>query len=115
MKRTCHKGVVLGHIGKHDQFGTAYRVAIGGKFSCFFDYFARFAHGFHIDAGFGGGNIHRRADLARLRKRIRYRLDKPSFALGASLLHQRTVASDKVYAERVGGTVKRFCDLYIIL
>jgi hypothetical protein len=81
--RACHKGVIFGNIGKNNELRAADRIVISCKIGGFLYYLAHSLYGSHIYACFGGRNVYRRTDTARLGKRFGYSFDKIFGKLGA--------------------------------
>ena len=70
MKGPGHKGVVLGGVGEDDELGAADAVAVTGEIGSLLDDLAHLAHRVHVDAGFCGGDVDRRADEIRHRQSL---------------------------------------------
>ena len=114
MKSTCHERVVFRRIAKYHKLCSTDALPIACQSRSFFNYAAHHANGIHIDSGLRRADVYRRADKIRLCKRTRNGFNEFTIARTETLLDERTVAADKVYADRLGSTVKCFCVFYRI-
>ena len=63
---TRHKGVILRRIAEHHQLGSTHAHIAARQFGCLSNYGAHHLHSVHVDAAFGGTDVHRRTHHVRL-------------------------------------------------
>ena len=111
MEGTCHKGVILGDVGKDHQLGTADGVAVTGEIGGALDGTAHHADGVHVDARLGGGYVDGGADKLGFRERLGNDRDEVFCPLCHAFLHECGKAADKVDAHGIRRTLERFGNL----
>ena len=110
-----HEGVILGNVAEDNELGAAEAAVVGGEFRRFFDDLTHCVDGVHVDARFGGTDVHRGAYAFRFRQRLRNAFNEFFVGLGHAFVNEGGETSEEVYAHFFGGAVQRFGEDDIIL
>ena len=115
MECSGHEGVILGNIAENHEFGAAETAVVGGECRRFLDDLTHRVDGVHVDACFGGTDVHRGANAFRFRQCLGDAFDEFFVGLGHAFVNEGRETSEEVYAHFFGGTVQRFGEDDIIL
>ena len=115
MEAACHERVVVGGIAECHELHATVGVVVCGGVCDVFDDVAEQLDGVHVDAGFGGSHIDRRADNVGFAQRLRQGADEQLFSRGHGLGYECRVAADQVDADLLRRTVKRMRNFHEVL
>ncbi len=107
--RACHKGDILGNIGKYAEFGAGESVFVRGQGSSLFDDFSHEKYGIHVDTCTGGRDIHGSTDAVCFCKGLGNCLDQCAVAFGNSFFNQCAESADEINIHFPGNIIEGFC------
>ena len=103
---TGHKGIVLRGVAEHHQLGSTDALTVGSQLTGLLDSLAHELDGVHVQAGLGGTDVHRAAHDVGLGQGTRNGLDQAAVTGRKALVYQSTVATHKVHAHLLAGSVQ---------
>ena len=108
----CHEGVILNGIAEYNDLCRAEVAVVLGCLSGVADNLTHHCNCVHVDTCTGGADVYGRTYVACFGKRFRNGLDKFQVAGGESLVDERRVTAEVVYAGAVSRALERLCELH---